>query len=162
MTIEYRTIEKSDYPFLREMLYVAIFVPPGKEPYPHSILDLPDIAKYVEDWGKPGDFGLILQINGESIGVVWGRLYTENNKSYGFVDADTPEMTIAVKSDYQNRGLGTQLMKAFFKVAKEKGFKALSLSVDQRNRAVQLYKRLGFEIVNKPGTDYTMLKKIGF
>ncbi len=160
MTIDYRTIEKTDYPFLREMLYVAVFVPPGGEPYPRSILDLPEIAKYINGWGRPGDFGLILLKDDNAVGAVWSRLFSEMNKGYGFIDADIPEFSIAVKPAFQNHGLGTQLMQAYFDAAKARSIQAISLSVDQRNPAVNLYLRLGFRIVKRNETDYIMLKEL--
>jgi ribosomal protein S18 acetylase RimI-like enzyme len=49
--------------------------------------------------------------------------------------------------------------KLFEKLASE-GFEKLSLSVDKRNPAVNLYKRIGFEIISEEGTAFTMLKKL--
>ncbi|MBN1181006.1 MAG: GNAT family N-acetyltransferase [Bacteroidales bacterium] len=155
MDISFRPIETEDYPFLREVLYQAIFIPPGVEPYDRSIIDLPEISKYIDDWGREGDFGLIL-FDENPIGAIWGRLFTESNKGYGFVNEQTPEISMAIFPDYRNRGYGTQLLKKFFQVAKDIGYKSLSLSADRRNKAVGLYKRVGFTVVDEPGDDYIM------
>jgi len=82
--ISYRQISENDYLFLREMLYEALFVPEGEEPFPESILDLPEISKYIEDWSS-SDFGHIAQDGAELIGAVWGRLFIHANKGYGYV-----------------------------------------------------------------------------
>jgi hypothetical protein len=56
MSCALRAATASDEPFLREMLYLALFVPPGKRPLPRSILSDPALARYVNGWGtKSGD-----------------------------------------------------------------------------------------------------------
>ena len=156
MSIIYRQASINDYHFLREMLYEALFVPEGEKPFPKSILDLPEIAKYIENWALPGNFGIIAGDGDESVGAVWGRLFKSNNRGYGYIDDKTPELTMAVKNSYRNRGIGSELMRRFLNLAKEKGYKAVSLSVDKRNRAANFYRGLGFKIINKAETAYTM------
>ncbi len=47
MTYKVRKAGSEDMPFLREMLYEAIFIPEGEEkPHP-SIINNPDIYKYL-------------------------------------------------------------------------------------------------------------------
>ena len=157
MNITYRRINANDYSFLREMLYEALFLPEGEEPFDKSILDSPHISKYIDNWGTPGDFGFIIQINNVLIGAAWVRLYNEDNKGYGFVNNDTPELSIAIKSEYRNRGFGKELMSRIFQCAKEKGYRNISLSVDKRNRATNFYKMAGFRIVEELDTAYTMI-----
>lgn len=156
----YRNITTDDYPILREYLYEAIYVPEGIEPYDRSIIDLPEISRYINNWDDTRDFGLVFYSEDETIGVIWGRLFSEDNKGYGFVNVSTPEMSMAVNRNYRNQGFGTAMMKEFLKLARDKGFKNLSLSVDKRNRAVNLYKRSSFIIVDEPGTDYVMKKEL--
>ena len=160
MSESFRLIDKTDYPFLREMLYEAIFVPEGENPFPKTIVDLPEIAKYIDNWGDSGDFGLIVQYNDEQIGAIWCRLFTEDQKGYGFVDASTPEVSMAIKENFRNRGLGVKLMSQLFLLSKEKGYNTLSLSVDKRNRAADFYIRMGFGIVGEVGTAFTMKKAL--
>ena len=53
---------------------------------------------------------------------------------------------IAVTPEYQDIGLGANLLKHGMKYAKNKGFKELTLFVSSKNeRANYLYKKLGFE-----------------
>jgi ribosomal protein S18 acetylase RimI-like enzyme len=158
--IRFRNIDRNDYSFLREMLYEALFVPEGERPFPKTFIDLPEISKYIENWGNNGDFGLIIYDNDEQIGAIWCRLFREDHKGYGFVDSNTPEISMVIKENYRNRGFGTKLMKQLFLFATEKGYKTLSLSVDKRNRAFEFYKRMGFEIVGELDTAYTLKKVI--
>jgi len=160
MNIRYKNISKEDYPVMREYLYEAIFVPEGVEPYDRTIIDLPEISRYINNWDDNSDFGLIFYSEEETIGVVWGRLFAEDIKGYGFIDINTPEISMAVNKKYRNQGIGTAMMAELLDLTREKGFKNLSLSVDKRNRAVNLYKRFGFIIVDEPGTDYIMKKEL--
>jgi ribosomal protein S18 acetylase RimI-like enzyme len=160
MTIHFKKITKTDYPFLREMLYEAIFVPEEEAPLPLTIIDLPEIAKYIDNWGDNNDFGLIALENDLQIGAIWCRLYGEENKGYGFIDINTPEVSMAIKENYRNKGIGTILMNQLFILAGQKGFETLSLSVDKRNRAAGFYIRMGFEIIDEIGTAFTMKKRV--
>ncbi|HNX65284.1 MAG TPA: GNAT family N-acetyltransferase [Bacteroidales bacterium] len=160
MNLCYRKISKEDYPVLREYLYEAIYLPEGVEPYDRSIIDLPEIARYINNWNDSSDFGLIACNEDETVGVIWGRLFMEDNKGYGFIDINTPEISMAINKKYRNQGFGTALMKEFINLAREKRFKSLSLSVDKRNRAYNLYVRTGFIIVDDRGPDYIMKKKL--
>ncbi len=58
MEISFRPIQPDDKGFLREMLYQSVFVPPGQDPYDRSILDLPEISRYLDNWGTKNDFGM--------------------------------------------------------------------------------------------------------
>jgi ribosomal protein S18 acetylase RimI-like enzyme len=94
------------------------------------------------------------------VGAIWTRLFSEADKNYGFVDAATPELSIAIKEDYRNRGFGNLLIAKLFERLKTSGFEKVSLSVDKRNRAVNLYRKVGFETVSEQGTAYKMLKRL--
>ena len=160
MSIQFKNIDKNDYLFLREMLYDALYLLDNEKTFPKIFIDLPELSKYIENWGEYGDIGLIAQHDNVLIGAVWGRLFKEKNQGFGFVDNNIPEILMAITGKYRNQGLGAKLLTKFFKVAKEHGYKALSLSVDKRNRAFDLYKRMGFEIVDNLKTTYTMKKEL--
>jgi len=138
------------------MLYEALFVPKGGSPFNKSIIDQPDIIKYILNWDNKKDFGLIALIDNNNIGAVWGRLFSKENKGYGFINENIPELSIALKKKYRNKGIGRDLMNEFFEYAKIRNIEYLSLSVDKRSRAVNFYKKLGFKIVAEEGTAYTM------
>ena len=52
-----RPLELEDEPFLWEMLYQAIYVPEGKTPLPREIIQIPELARYVQSWEREGDCG---------------------------------------------------------------------------------------------------------
>ena len=156
MNITYRAIEKSDEPFLWEMLYQALYVPAGESPFPREILQHPGIKIYVENWGEVSDQGLVALNDDRPVGAVWVRLI----KAYGFVDDDIPELTIAVLPEFRGRGIGSNLMTELFSIISQK-YKAVSLSVTAENPAMKLYQRLGFEVVKMDGNSVTMKKQVG-
>ena len=154
-----RQASKSDEPFLREMLYYSLYVPDGGTPFDRNVVRRPEIAKYVEGWGRSGDFGLIA-INpnsGEAVGAVWIRLFPDSDRGYGYVDAGTPELGIAVLPEHRGGGVGSLLLSRVLEIAGTQ-YGAVSLSVSLDNPARRLYERLGFEPVEKRGNSITMLK----
>lgn len=154
-----RPIETSDVPFLWESLYHCIYVPEGKNKPPKEILNNPDIAKYVEDWGYVGDEGFIaaLEENQQPIGAAWYRLFRESNPGYGYVNDTTPELSIAVLPQYRCKGVGQLLMIQLLKQARSSSYRQVSLSVAPDNPAVELYQKLGFEKIGISGTSWVMI-----
>ena len=156
-----RPLTAADEPFLWEMLYHAIHVPEGQELPPRSILQEPRIAHYASRWGqRPGDLGLaaVDAASGQPVGAAWLRLFPLTDPGYGFVDADTPEVSIAMLPGYRGRGLGSRLMTALLASAAER-YKAVSLSVSPDNAAKNLYERMGFVQVDVDGDALTMVKR---
>ena len=144
-------ISKTDVPFLWDMLYEIRCVRclrEGKVLPSRDILNTPELAKYVQDWGRTGDKGLIATStdNQSSIGAAWYRLFKEDDKGYGYVDDATPETAIAVLPEYRNKGLGQALMLHLLEQAKSDGYQQISLSCGLTNtNALHLYQKLGFE-----------------
>lgn len=157
---EIREIRPDEYAFLREMLYEAIYFPDESEKPPRSIIDEPHLAKYIDGFGRAGDLAFVLLKDNELSGAIWVRQFSAVEKSYGFVDEATPELSMAIGKDLRGRGFGTQLIGKICGILKSKGVGKLSLSVDKQNPAVNLYKRSGFEIIGEQGTAYTMLKNV--
>ena len=153
-----RPLEPSDESFLWEMLYQAIYVPIETTPLPKEIIYQPELAKYVRDW-QTNDIGLIavLESNQTPIGATWIRLFNLNNPGYGYINDETPELSIAVLPEYRNQGVGTRLILDLLERIKDL-YPAISLSVSSDNPALRLYQRLGFEIVGKIDNSLTMKK----
>ncbi len=151
MKITIRPILQADEPFLWEMLYHALYVPEGEPPFPRDIVEQPEISQYVRDWGQPDDAGLMACDDETPIGAVWIRRI----QAYGFVDDNTPELSIAMLPGYRGLGLGTKLMNELFAQLKTR-YDVLSLSVSKENPALRLYERLGFEMVKTEGNSITM------
>lgn len=156
-----RQLDRRDEPFLWEMLYHALYVPEGLSPFPKEIVREPEIAKYVDRWGKDGDRGYIAveKLTLQSVGAAWIRLFTEDRKGYGYVSDDVPELSIALLPTYRKQGIGTKLLNSAIEDARGK-YPALSLSVSVDNPAVRLYERFGFKIVYLEAVSLTMRKEL--
>jgi ribosomal protein S18 acetylase RimI-like enzyme len=155
-----RPITISEIGFLDKMLYNAIFVPPGNERLPDNIIEHPEISKYIKDFGREGDICFVAQLNGDLVGAIWTRHFNESNKAYGFVDSDTPELSMAVYEQFRNKGIGTRLLITMIKALTDKGYRQVSLSVDIINYAYDLYKKIGFKDYKLIGESMTMILKL--
>ena len=149
-------LTSSDEPFLLEMLYLALYVPPGKLPFPRSLLQEPDIACYVQGWGRSGDWGLLALDGEKPVGAIWLRQWDRIERGYGYVSPLIPELSLALLPEYRNQGLGTRMLKTVISMAQER-FPALSLSVVDTSPARRLYERLEFVQVGRVMDSLVML-----
>ena len=117
MTITLRPSEPGDEPFLWEMLYEAIYVPEGAPPFPREIVQAPGIRQYVQGWGKPTDMGVLALDEGGPVGAAWLRLLAGDEKGYGYVDENTPELSVAMLHEYRGQGIGGQLLVRLIEMA---------------------------------------------
>ena len=76
------------------------------------------------------------------------------------IDDTTPSLSISLLKEYRNLGIGTELMKQILLTLKEREYKQVSLSVQKRNYAVSMYKKVGFEVVRENEEDYVMFCKL--
>jgi GNAT superfamily N-acetyltransferase len=152
-----RPLTRADEPFLWEMLYLAIHVEPGSTPPPRDIVCQPDLAKYVANWGRPGDSGVVAIDGDRPVGAAWLRLFTASDKGYGYVADNIPELSTAMLPNYRGKGVGTLLLSRILdSVRAAKTYAAISLSVSPTNPAVRLYERLGFKTVGISGSSLVM------
>lgn len=152
-----RPVAPVDLAFLQEMLYEAIYTPPGAPRPSRAILDVPEIAGYLAGWGRPGDMGFIAEVDGTPAGAAWFRCFPAAAPGYGFVRPDIPELTIAVGPQFRGCGLGTALLERLVGCARAGGYPGISLSVAPSNPAARLYARLGFREVGMVGDSAVML-----
>ncbi|MEL6649497.1 MAG: GNAT family N-acetyltransferase [Bacteroidota bacterium] len=150
-----RPLLDSEHDFLRKMFYESLFLPQGADPFPRTIIDRPDLARYIQNWGSGAhDLALVAQGQTELLGMVWGRSVKQG---YGYIDDHTPEIGIAIRESYRGQGLGTALIRAIQQKYFELDVQRLSLSTDKRNPAKRLYERMGFEVVADEEMSCTML-----
>lgn len=117
----------------------------------------PDLRRYHERWGRPGDFGVQAMSGNEFLGAAFARCFTREDHGHGFIDEETPELGIAVVPDRRGLGLGRRLMDELAEVARSLGFERLSLSVNNPNSAKRLYEALGYRIVEDDGDSSLMV-----
>lgn len=153
-----REANPDDLPFLERMWHVAAFWQPDVFTMePGDALKVPELARYIEDWGRAGDVALIASDEGRPHGAAWYRRFTEAQPGYGFVDEDTPELAIAVEADARGRGVGTVLLEALAAHARAEGLPGLSLSVNGDNPSRRIYQRAGFDDISSDDNSYVML-----
>jgi GNAT superfamily N-acetyltransferase len=141
-----RELRADEVSFLKDMLYTAIAWNPERQlPLPKAeLLELPQLTIFHEGWGREGDTALAAELEGQLVGLVWYRFFTEDVHGEGFVDEATPEVAIAVVEGQRGNGIGAALMQAIHERARADGVARVSLSVDHDNPARRLYERLGY------------------
>ncbi len=149
-----RKIRPEEHVLLREFLYQAIYLPEDVEPPPRSVVDLPELQVYIEDFGtRPGDHCLVVEVEEKVVGAAWSRIMAD----YGHIDNDIPSLAISLLPEYRGLGIGTQLLNGLLLLQRENGYLRTSLSVQKENPALRFYQRAGFRIVAEKGTEYLML-----
>jgi len=149
-----RAAGPQDVRFLRDMLRHAYYWRMNES------ADLP-VARYVLNWGRPGDAGLVALDDANPVGAAWYRLFSREEPGFGFVDDSTPELTIAVVPSRRGKGFGHELMTGLLERAERAGYDSLSLSVEKTSPAVALYERYGFRRVGESDDALTMVAKLG-
>ena len=154
MNYKIREINAAEYPLLEDFLYEAIFIPQGVEPPPRSIINNDELQVYIKDFGeKPDDRCLIAEADGKIVGAVWVRIMED----YGHIDDETPSFAISLYREYRGHGIGTALMVKMLELLRESGYKKASLAVQKENYAVEMYKKVGFEVVGENEEEYIMV-----
>lgn len=149
-----REIEKSEIVLLQDFLYEAIYVPEGSRKPDKSIIELPELQIYIEDFGaRADDYCLVAEVEGEIAGAVWVRIIDD----YGHIDDETPSLSISLYEEYRGYGLGTQMMKEMIDRLRNYEYEKLSLSVQKSNYAAEIYKGLGFTVYDENEEEYIMI-----
>lgn len=152
-----RQARLSEFQLLKDFLYEAIFVPHGNTTPSKQILQEPGISAYIDNFGEnKNDICYVAKKDGDIIGMAWVRVCG----SYGYVDDQTPELTISILPEYRGKGIGTELLTSLLAYLKAKGYKQTSLSVKKSNPVVRLYHRLEYKIVKENEEDFLMIKDL--
>lgn len=88
----------------------------------------------------------IILLNGEPV----GRIFISR------MEAEIRLVDISLLPAYRERGLGAALIRELFEEA-ARTRKVIQLHVEKNNRALQLYQRLGFEIVGDAASHWFMI-----
>ena len=115
----------------------------------------PTFQKYIGGFPRPTDLGFIAVREGQDVGAIWSRYFTADDPGYGFVDELTPELGIGVVAGRRGEGIGRALMNVMLAASTTD----LSLSVEDGNPAIELYRKSGFIEVGRVGDSTTMLRK---
>jgi GNAT superfamily N-acetyltransferase len=139
-----------DVPFMRSLLTHAYN-------WHVNLLDTDvPIGRYVDGWGRPGDTALIAQEGGHRVGAGWFRLFRESARGYGFVDDQTPELTIVVVPSRQGEGIGQLLLTGLVDRAQADAYRAVSVSLERGHPEVEIYEAAGFDEIEETERTVTM------
>src|SRR3954453_17375651 len=146
-----RAVELRDLRFLRDMLRHAYYWRLDED------RERP-VYRYVQNWGRAGDAGVIALAGPHPAGAAWYRLFSERAPGFGFVDERTPELTIAVVPARRGHGTGKEMLTALLERARADRSEQISLSAAREQ--VPYYEQFGFETVGKNDDAVTMLARL--
>jgi GNAT superfamily N-acetyltransferase len=146
-----RPVDVHDVRFLRDMLRHAYHWRLSEDS------ERP-VYRYVSNWGRRGDTGVMALEGPHAYGAAWFRLFTAAEPGFGFVDEATPELTIAVVPSRRGKGAGAELLQALLARAREEGYSAISLSTAKEQ--TEFYERYGFETVREEPHAVTMVARL--
>lgn len=157
-----RAAMPEDDSFLADMLLGAVnWSPEWKKKSRNRVLADPKTARYIAGWPRDTDLGVIAEAHGESAGAAWLRFLPASDPGYGFVSPDVPELTIGVAAHWRGQGIGRTLLRAIAARARQAEIGQISLSVERKNFAHQLYRSEGYQIVDSTGAQSdTMVKNL--
>ncbi|HXG18614.1 MAG TPA: GNAT family N-acetyltransferase [Methylomirabilota bacterium] len=164
MYCRFRPVFPIDEPFLWEMLYYAAHVDEEPDGSIARARQNPFLARYVAQWGRSGDLGVIAYEVGtlRMLGAAWLRVFVGEEKNCDDIEDGTPELAIAVVPSCTGKGIGAQLLRQLLGAAAVM-HSAVYLSVRATNPAKRLYDRFGFVVIGEltnrvGGKSFHMLK----
>jgi ribosomal protein S18 acetylase RimI-like enzyme len=149
-----RPLTAGDEALLWEMLYQALSPPDGEAPS-REIMQRPEYARYVENWGRPSDKGYVAHDKNEGavLGAVWLRAPVKCDPNEA-----PPELAFVVKPGHREHGIGASLLTKLVRDNPE--FSAVLLQVGANSPAVRLFERFGFEIANQSAQSVVLRRAI--
>jgi ribosomal protein S18 acetylase RimI-like enzyme len=128
-------------------------------PLPVGAAQMPRITRWLEDWGRPGDAGVVAWQDSERAGAAWCRVLGEVPVR-DEAGRPLPELAIAVAPEHRDRGVGARLLDGLARAASDAGHTAIALTVNSRNPALRLYERHGFKVVGRDEDRLTMVRSL--
>lgn len=133
----------TDAPFLWKFLAIA-----AQENEVADAAKIPGVAKYLEEWIRPGDFGLVAEEAGQPLGAAWARQFSPEERPFVYVGDCIPELAIGVTAAARGKGVGSILLDELILAARLRGCRGLCLNVRENNPAIRLYSSRGFKILH--------------
>ena len=133
-----------------------------------TLQELPALSIYNDFYGfTRKDLGLYAMVDNTIAGAIWTRKLNIEHNSNGFVDEDTPILSMAVLPKFRMNGIGSAMMEQFLQEAAAL-YPQISVSIVQDSKAVKFYEKFGFVKVDnsdeKSKVDnsdvFTMIKKL--
>ena len=136
-----RQLTTQDEPILWEMLYYGLSSAGKNEPS-REVVRRPEIARYVEGWGRGGDTGFVAhdKKNRALLGAAWLRLPMDKSDA-------SPELALAVKPEHRRHGIGTALLTQLVRANPDHS--TILVSFVAGKPVLRLYERFGFKVVEQ-------------
>ena len=137
-----RQLTIQDEPILWEMLYHGLSSAGKGESVSRDVVRRPEVARYVEGWGRVGDTGFVAhdKKNRALLGAAWLRQPTDT------CDVSR-ELALAVKPEHRRHGIGTALLTQLVRANPEHS--TISISFVAGKPVLRLYERFGFKVVEQ-------------
>lgn len=118
------------------------------------------LSQYATGFISGRDWGFAALEANKVIGLAWVQFFSEKSPGYGFVDSETPELSINVDKEFRRKGVGSHLLEMIMSHSQEVGCPSMSLSVEDGNPARRLYEKFGFMPASREGNSETMMRLI--
>ncbi|MCA1679861.1 MAG: GNAT family N-acetyltransferase [Actinobacteria bacterium] len=139
------------------MLYEAAIRSDGARRRLEDVLADPGNARFVVDWGRPGDIGVIAEEGGEPVGAAWLRTHAGDEFAPGYAGEPVAQLAIAVVPTHRGRRWGRRLLEGLLEEADKNGLSEVQLTVGLANvPAVRLYESTGFSTILSDGLSARM------
>ena len=157
-----RESKHSDIPFLKQMLYEAVFWRASdNKPSLTEGLKYPGVSNALAGFGeRDGDAAVVALIGTTPVGAAWYRYWTDENNTRGYIDESMPVLAIGVHSDYRHQGIGGKMVDWLIGYAATHGVDKISLMVAKDNYAMNLYRQKGFAEYADKGDSLLMVREV--
>jgi ribosomal protein S18 acetylase RimI-like enzyme len=154
-----RPLLKTDQENLWTWLHHSLWDPPPAPLRAREVLERPEVRLYAEQWGREGDVGVVAEVDDSDVGGCWMRLH-KGGAGLAYIDDETPQLGIALLPAYRRQGYGQTLLMTALHMAREAGYRQVSLTVHPANPAKVLYERSGFEAIGDRNGYALMLARL--
>ena len=160
--LEVRLAQPDDEPFQWDMGWEATAMDAGMRALGRdAALAIPQIRRYLDGWGRPGDTGVVAVPRTGSASALPGTASSRPRTRAGASWRSTCRNSRLASLPRRGAGAsGARCSTRSWRLAREQGYRALSLSVDRQNPARRLYERKGFRdagISDPTDTSVTMI-----
>ncbi|MCW8955059.1 MAG: GNAT family N-acetyltransferase [Sulfurimonas sp.] len=116
-----------------------------------TIEDVKELDMYHKFYGLTDkDLGLYALVNHKIAGAIWMRLLKKEDNSNAFVDEETPVLTIGVKPEFRNKGVGSAMLNQLLLEAGSL-YKQISISLLDDERTIKYFEKFGFTKIEDSG-----------
>jgi len=111
-----------------------------------SLSDVPQLSVYETFYGYTSkDLGLYALADNQLAGAAWIRRLNADHGANGYIDDNTPILTMAVLPQYRGMGIGS-LMLVQLMIEASALYEAISLGIVADSPALRFYERHGFTL----------------